>query len=214
MTAPLEKAELRKIFKQKRSSLSKKEAAEKSQKICQNFLQNLLPNIYQKNSKDIFALYLESSKEVVTTSIAEFFKKNSINFSYPKITNKDQPLSFILFNDNQKFVPNKLYPKILEPLDGKVVFPNFIILPLLAFDSGLSRLGMGGGFYDRTIEHLKSQKIEFITIGLGYEFQRLHDHLKIEDTDQKLDFIVTEDMILSASQMCVNLRHAGKLLNK
>lgn len=190
------KAELRKIFKEKRLALSKKDVSIKSEEICLNFIQNLLPQIY-KNSDHIFSLYLSSNNEVCTEYLSEFFKKNSINFSYPRIVAKNQPLEFVASEDDQKFVSSLIYPKIFEPLGGKTALPDFIILPLLAFDQNMSRLGMGGGFFDRTISKLKIEKPNLITIALAYDFQRLETSLPIENTDQKLDFIATQKGIFS-----------------
>ncbi len=194
-----EKSKLREVFKQKRSSLSREEVAKKSQQINQNFIENLLPKIYQKNSDKIFSLYLPSGNEVTTNLIAEHFKKNKIKFSYPKIFKKNHPLEFILADENQQFAPNKFFPKILEPISGEKILPDFLILPLLTFDADLSRLGMGGGFFDRTIQNLKTRKSEIIAIALAYDVQRLCRNLPIEKTDQRLDFIVTEKNIFSAS---------------
>ena len=196
----LEKQALRKIFKEKRLSLNQDEITQKSKEITKNFITNLLPKIYHKNSKEIFSIYLSSSGEVSCDGLAEYFTKNNIKFSYPKIIQKNFPLNFILAQNNQSFKPNSFYPKLLEPINGENILPNILILPLLAFDSSLARLGMGGGFFDRTIEFYKNQKLKIITIGLAYDFQRSHEALPIEKTDQKLDFIATESMIFSASQ--------------
>lgn len=195
----VEKSKLRKIFKEQRSALSPEEVTKKSQQINQKFIDDLLPQIYSKNSKGVFALYLSSGNEVATNLLAEHFRKNHIKFSYPKIVEKNQELEFILSEKNQEFAPNRFFPKVIEPTAGEKISPDFIILPLLAFDEHLSRLGMGGGFFDRTIESLKKQKPQIIAIGLAYEFQRARDILPIEKTDQKLDFIVTEKNIFSAS---------------
>lgn len=199
MSVELDKSRLRKVFKEQRLRLTMQEISEKSQEINQNFITNLLPKIYQKNSDKNFSLYIPSYGEVSTSLIAEHFIKNLIHFSYPKISEKNQPLEFLLFQENQKFAPNKFFPNILEPLSGNKIFPDLIILPLVAFDQNLSRLGMGGGFFDRTIAFLKNQKPTIITIGLSYDFQRSREIIPTENTDQKLDFIVTEKNIFSAS---------------
>jgi len=193
------KSELRKIFKEKRRALKAEEVTKKSAEICQNFITNLLPKIYQNNSEKIFSLYLEAANEVSTEVIKENFLENKILFSYPKIIQKNHPLEFILAEENLRFATNQFYPKISEPINGKKILPDFLILPLLAFDDNLSRLGMGGGFFDRTIKFLKNHNSEIITIGLAYEFQRSEKTLPIDNTDQKLDFIVTEKSIFSAT---------------
>ncbi len=190
------KAELRKIFKERRSALSEIEVSKRSEEVCLNFIQNLLPKIY-RNSDQVFSLYLAANNEVYTNYLSQFFIKNSIKFSYPRIVEKNQALEFVASENSQKFVSNMFYPKILEPLNGKTISPDFIILPLLAFDQSMSRLGMGGGFFDRTISKLKIEKPNLITIALAYDFQRLETTLPNENTDQRLDFIATQKRIFS-----------------
>ncbi len=199
MSVVEEKSKLRKFFLEQRLALSREDVEKKSRQINQNFLHNLLPKIYQKNLGKIFSIYVSSGCEVCATSIAEYFQEKEIEFSYPKIVGKNQPLEFLRAEKRQEFLPNKFFSKIIEPTVGEVVFPNLIILPLLAFDLDMSRLGMGGGFFDRTINFLKNQKIEITTIGLAYDFQRSRDTLPVEKTDQRLDFIVTEKTIFLAS---------------
>jgi 5-formyltetrahydrofolate cyclo-ligase len=194
-----EKTALRKVFKNRRAALSAYDVKEKSQRINQNFIKNLLPKICKKNSEKVFSLYLHSGNEVTTSLIAQHFFEKQIKFSYPKIISKDHPLDFIQATKDMAFELNNFYPKILEPISGEKIFPDFIILPLLAFDSDLSRLGMGGGFFDRTINYLKSEKPEIFVIGLAYDIQRADDKLPKENTDQRLDFIVTEEKIFSAT---------------
>jgi 5-formyltetrahydrofolate cyclo-ligase len=194
-----QKAELRTIFSKKRSALNSSEINKLSLQINQNFITHLLPKIYNRNSDKIFALYLPSAKEVNTQLIAKYFQENQVVFCYPKITKKDSHLDFILAEESQILVPNQFYPKILEPVAGKKIFPDYLILPLLAFDDKMSRLGRGGGFFDRTISFLKKQKPQIITIGLAYDFQRSNKIVTDKTTDQKLDFIVTEHMIFSAN---------------
>jgi len=196
------KSQLRESFKLLRSQLSQDDVIKRSIAINKNFIENLLPKIYQKNYKKIFSLYVASGNEVKTDLIAEHFKKNEISFSYPKIIKKDHHLDFILNDEklvNQGFVASCIYPKIYELNDGKKVFPDILIIPLLAFDSNLARLGMGGGFYDRTIEFLKI-KHNIITIGLAYNFQLCDSLLATSKHDQSLDFIASEDYIISAKR--------------
>ncbi len=194
-----DKETLRALFRKKRSALTANEVTERSRQINQNFISNLLPKIYHKNSDKIFSIYSPLANEVSTDLLSEHFKKNQILFSYPKITKLNNHLDFLLAEENQIFAPNNFYPKILEPLSGEKVFPDFLILPLLAFDRQFSRLGMGGGFFDRTISFLKKQKSSITTIGLAYCFQRANETIGTEETDQKLDFIATEEVIFSAS---------------
>jgi len=192
-----EKSELRKYFKALRNKLSQEEVKTESQKINQNFIKNLLPQLLQKNPQAKFALYLSAYNEVNTSDITKHFIANKIIFSYPKIIAKNEILEFVQYQQNQAFEANKIFPKILEIKNGKKIIPDFIIIPLLAFDKNKNRLGMGGGFFDRSLAHFATTKHEFYTIGLAYDFQLYDKTLPTDNTDKSLDFIVSASDILS-----------------
>ena len=44
---------------------------------------------------------------------------------------------------------------IPEPTSNKIKFPDVLLVPLLAFDKNLNRVGYGGGYYDRYISKIK-----------------------------------------------------------
>ena len=70
-----------------------------------------------------------------------------------------------------------------------IVYPDVLLIPLLAFDKNLNRLGYGGGYYDRLIERL-SKKKNILKIGLAFSIQEI-DKVPTNMYDQKLDYIVT-----------------------
>ena len=83
---------------------------------------------------------------------------------------------------------------IAEPISENIVNPDVLIIPIVAFDKNLFRLGYGGGYYDRYIaRRIKKKKIT--TIGLAYTFQKVNK-LPVKKHDIKLNFIVTEKDIL------------------
>jgi len=70
---------------------------------------------------------------------------------------------------------------------------DLILLPLVAFDENGNRLGMGGGFYDRTLAYMKSRERarKPRLIGLAHELQRSGD-LVANSWDIPVDMIATE----------------------
>jgi len=195
----LEKKELRIFYKNKRRNISKIEILKKSQIINFNFLK-LIDKISKNFSKAIFALYIPRENEVETKVIKEFLEKNNIKFSYPKIDNNNKVLEFIEFNGKENFINNNDFKDLLELESGNKVIPNFIIIPLLAYDKKCNRLGMGKGFYDRTLSLYSQKKYNFYTIGLGYSLQQHSQDLPTSKYDFALDFIVSEDGIFSRDQ--------------
>lgn len=78
----------------------------------------------------------------------------------------------------------------LIPVDGAWLWPDVVIVPLVAFDRRGYRLGYGGGFYDRTLEMLRARR-PVLAVGFAFAAQELPE-VPIEITDQPLDAIVTE----------------------
>ncbi|MGK7652428.1 5-formyltetrahydrofolate cyclo-ligase [Roseovarius sp. B08] len=73
--------------------------------------------------------------------------------------------------------------------------PEILIVPLVAFDRIGGRLGYGGGFYDRTLELLRSRRP---TLAIGFAFAAQEaEGLPLEATDQPLDMVVTEKEVIA-----------------
>ena len=77
-----------------------------------------------------------------------------------------------------------------EPYELKKVFPDVLLVPLVAFDKYKFRLGYGGGFYDRYINKISKFK-KILTIGIAFSFQQV-SKLPSNNYDKKLDYILTE----------------------
>lgn len=70
------------------------------------------------------------------------------------------------------------------------------IVPGLAFDVSGSRVGYGGGYYDRFLREHK----DLIRIAVAYCFQISDDPIPQADWDQKMDYIVTEEKWIDCSR--------------
>jgi 5-formyltetrahydrofolate cyclo-ligase len=80
---------------------------------------------------------------------------------------------------------------IREPAaDAPEVFPDILIVPLLAFDRRGYRLGYGGGYYDRTIARLRAMK-PITTLGIAFAAQQIGE-VPITPRDERLDLVLTE----------------------
>ena len=65
-------------------------------------------------------------------------------------------MDFFRWSTNDPLLINKY--GIPEPTSNKIVYPNILLVPLVAFDQDLNRIGYGGGFYDRYIDKIKKNK--------------------------------------------------------
>ena len=77
---------------------------------------------------------------------------------------------------------------IPEPTSEKKIYPDILLVPLVAFDKDLNRIGYGGGFYDRYIQKIRKIK-KIVTIGFAFSFQKVKK-IPSNNYDMKLDFIL------------------------
>ena len=113
-------------------------------------------------------------------------------------------LWFVRHEPGARLQPNRF--GIPEPASGRPQPPrrlDLLLVPLVGFDADCNRIGMGGGFYDRTLAHLRPARRwrRPRLIGLAHACQRL-DHISPQPWDIPLDAVVTE-------QGLYRRRHAG-----
>ena len=149
---------------------------------------NLILKILKKDksSPKIIGGYYPYNNEVDTINILEKLEKKNYQISLPKIR-KNYQMDFFHWSIKDPLTINKY--GIPEPTSDKVLYPSFLLVPLVAFDKHRNRIGYGGGFYDRYIQKIRKNK-KIKTIGLAYSFQKIKK-IPINNNDMKLDFIVT-----------------------
>ena len=131
--------------------------------------------------------YYPYNNEVDSIKILEKFEKKNYHISLPKIKRNFQ-MNFFQWSTKDPLAINKY--GIPEPISNKIIYPNILLVPLVAFDKNFNRIGYGGGFYDRYIKRIKKNK-NIITIGLAFSFQKVKK-IPINKHDIKLDFVVSD----------------------
>jgi 5-formyltetrahydrofolate cyclo-ligase len=88
------------------------------------------------------------------------------------------------------------YCGILEPPESAeaadLIQIDLVLVPGVAFDPEGHRLGMGGGFYDRLIPHLRP---DALALGLAFE-EQVVDAVPFETHDAVVDAVVTPERVL------------------
>ena len=102
----------------------------------------------------------------------------------PETPKRGNPLIFRLWHPGAVMVPERFGTS--RP-DGEVRDPDFLLVPLLAFDRRGYRVGYGAGYYDRTLAGL----IGRFRLGVAYAAQEL-DAVPAGPYDERLDAVATE----------------------
>ncbi len=113
----------------------------------------------------------------------------------PVIRGKGQPLVFSQWEPDGALVEGPF--KAMVPAVERLMVPQIVIVPLVAFDRHGGRLGYGGGFYDRTLEGLRARG-SVLAVGFAFAAQEADD-LPLEPTDQPLDMIITEANVIEVT---------------
>ena len=135
--------------------------------------------------------YFPVNNEVDDLNLLREFEKKKYKISLPIIENK-LSMNFYEWSFEEPLKINKF--GIPEPCSKNICLPDIILVPLVAFDKNLNRLGYGGGYYDRYFSKVKKTK-KVLKIGLALNHQKIKN-IPINKYDQKLDYIVTNNNIL------------------
>lgn len=111
----------------------------------------------------------------------------------PCIQRKTEPMLFRTWKHGEPMRERKW--GIMEPIEpAPSVDPDIMLVPLLAWDAGGWRLGYGGGYYDRTIQALRTRK-PVVVIGFAYDEQKV-DAVPRLDYDERLDWMLTPSGVI------------------
>ena len=110
----------------------------------------------EKVNKKIIGGYYPYNYEVDPTKILNKLEKLGYQISLPKIKKNNQ-MDFLYWSTKEPLSINKY--GIPEPSSDQIVYPSILLVPLVAFDNHLNRIGYGGGYYDRYIKKEKKSNL-------------------------------------------------------
>ena len=143
--------------------------------------------ILKSSRRKVLGVYYPYNYEINIIPFLKKLEKLNYNILLPKI-GKNFSMNFFNWSTKDPLIINDY--GIPEPISNKVKYPDILLVPLIAYDKNLNRIGYGGGFYDRYLKKIKKIK-KITTIGLAYTFQKVRK-IPTNKYDIKLDFIITE----------------------
>lgn len=180
----IEKAALRQRIEVRRREAHDALAATAGDAIRGRFLENVaVPDA------SVIAAYWPFRSEIDPRPLMHALHARGHRIVLPVVLRKAAPLSFRLWGPGAHLVKAGL-GGLVPDVGAPVLAPDMLLVPMLAFDDAGYRLGYGGGFYDRTLEKLRSAGT-VRAIGVAYDAQRV-DAVPREATDQRLDAMLTE----------------------
>lgn len=193
------KSQLRKILRQRRRALSRQQQKTASMGLCRQIAR--LPAFM--NSRRI-AAYIPNDGEISAQPLIELAWRLGKQVYLPVLHPfRKGYLFFMEHLPDQPLALNKF--GIPEPLcdhDSRVPAwtLDLVLTPLVGFDEQGNRMGMGGGFYDRTFAFMETGHTPRRPrlVGVAHECQKV-EALPCERWDIAMDFIATERQLYGLS---------------
>lgn len=196
MTEQHNPAYLRKALRQQRRQLSRRQQIKHGKSVAK-----LLARHPWFQHAKVIAVYLDADGEVSTSAIVDQARKVNKQLLLPVLHPfRHGRLLFRNWPLNARMETNRY--AIKEPSSRYAVINvrrvDLVIVPLVAFDRRCYRMGMGGGYYDRTFafRHINSWRKPRL-IGVAHSLQMVNE-VDNQAWDIALDAIITEQGIMKA----------------
>lgn len=141
---------------------------------------------------DTIYCYVDYKREAGTCSIIEMAWESGKKVAVPKVDGEE--MQFYYIRDFSEL--SEGYYGIMEPYTGKIAdaVKPLVIMPGAVFDKMRSRIGYGGGFYDKFLASHPS----FKTLAIAFEFQVL-EQIPTDSHDICPDILITEEQIYEST---------------
>lgn len=179
------KKELRKLAKERLSTISDNERHRKSESLSRNLKKFLAENFttHEKIILGGFSPLIDEPDWSINIDLVEY------NMAFPGI-GSDGKMSFFKSNEVDLKETDEFGARVKTPTKkGEVMTPDLILIPGLAFTKNGHRLGRGKGFFDKYLENYNGK-----TIGICFE-EQIFESIPTEKHDQMIDFVVTDGKI-------------------
>ena len=190
--------QLRKRLREQRRSLPALERKRCSELLAKQFAKTQL----FRNSKHI-AFYLANDGELDLLPLMRIAWRMKKHCYLPILSPpfRRHLLYFALYNKGDPLIRNQYAipePKVSPRLWRSGRSLNLVLTPLVAFDALGNRLGMGGGYYDRTFAYLHNHHRwrRPRLVGVAYDFQQVHQ-LQSASWDVPLSAIATPEQLIT-----------------
>ncbi|MGM0782569.1 MAG: 5-formyltetrahydrofolate cyclo-ligase [Pseudomonadota bacterium] len=185
---------LRRELRRRRRTLSTRQQRLAAEALCHRLRR--LPEV--KRARRV-ALYLPNDGEIDPQPLIPWLRRRGARVYLPVLRPlSDNALWFVHYHRNTPMRRNRFGIPEPEARHGAhrarrqpAWTLDLILLPLVGFDAQGNRLGMGGGFYDRSLAFTRRTGPRPILIGLAHECQRV-ERLPAALWDVPLDAIVSD----------------------
>lgn len=190
----VDKRALRRFLRHQRRALSQHEQRLAAQRLCKQL--KSLPEVRRARR---LSLYLPVNGEIDPTPLLPWLRQRNVDIYLPVL----RPFSanrlwFVAYRPDTPMVKNRFgiwEPDVRFSAQRRNRLPTWaldtLIVPLVGFDANANRMGMGGGFYDRSLAFMHRPGPSPTLIGVAHACQQVAS-LPVEPWDVPLQVVVSD----------------------
>jgi 5-formyltetrahydrofolate cyclo-ligase len=187
---------LRKMLRAKRRAATPEFRAKAARQVARN-----VDRVFRLRPGMRLAIYASFPEELDSAPLIRLARKRGCRIFLPRIDTRTISMKFVEATVGAHQTVNHL--GIVEPKGTKPIaarWLDLVLLPLVGFDAQGMRLGMGGGYYDRTFAYKRRHSAwrRPRLVGVAYSFQQVPS-IGREWHDVPLDAVVTELGVIRCS---------------
>ncbi len=204
-----DKRALRRSLRHQRRALSEHEQRLAAQRLCQRL--KTLPEIRRTRR---LSLYLPVNGEIDPTPLIPWLRQRNVNIYLPVL----RPFSanrlwFVAYRPDTPMIKNRFgiwEPDVRFSAQRRNRLPTWaldtLIVPLVGFDANANRMGMGGGFYDRSLAFMHRPGPSPTLIGVAHACQQVAS-LPVEPWDVPLQVVVSDQGYVRRQSLSLKTGH-------
>lgn len=136
--------------------------------------------------------YVAMGSEADPSKLLDAALEAGCTIALPHVVSRVSPMRFLRWAPGDPLIDGPFGLKQPDA-DCETVIPDIVLVPLLAFDDRLNRLGQGAGHYDRALSLLSDAR----KVGIAWSIQQA-DELAADPWDIPLDAVLTERYWMTA----------------
>jgi 5-formyltetrahydrofolate cyclo-ligase len=141
----------------------------------------------------IVSAFMPLKSEINPLPLMRKLAEDGARLALPVVAGKGKPLTMRAYAFGDTLAAGVWGIREPKP-DAPEVFPDILLVPLLAFDRRGHRLGYGAGYYDMTITALRARKT-VVAVGIAYAAQEVAE-VPTTPRDARLDLVLTENEVI------------------
>lgn len=176
--APADKVALRRLARERRRVLVEGMAGPQRDELEARLAEVLAPLL---SNSHIVGGYCPLPAEISPMPALQAASARGATVAYPAFADHQGPFRFLAGDPVEPGPWACFQPSLKAP----EVFPDLVLVPLVAIDGHGTRLGQGKGHYDRVLARLREHGA--LLIGVGWEVQKVDEQIPVEPWDVPLD---------------------------